>query len=346
MRNRFVYFGAVFSVLAFLAWIFVSAKTDQGVLEAGGSLAVSASASAIDAPVFRERTGGSAISCAVPLGWHIARVDAPFGLSNADARAAVNRAASLWEEAVGVPLFSNDPEGELSVRLVYDDRQERTRQMRRIEVEYNDAGAILEGRRAGLTEMSSRNDEMRLQVQADLRELDQRVRILNDSIRGWNERGGAPTEVGARLSASGDRLDTEREELTARRIEIDEQRQELREEAERLVREVEAHRSEAEALLDAFPVRRLESGLYREAVRVQVGGVTSVTREIRIFRFDGLEGLVRVAAHELGHALGLAHNEVPGGIMRVAMSQTDLSEGPPAVQPGDVEALRLLCPEL
>ena len=47
-----------------------------------------------------------------------------------------------------------------------------------------------------------------------------------------------------------------------------------------------------------------------------------------------------------GHALGLAHNSVPRGIMRAEFSQTELSEGLVTVQPGDVEALRMLCPEL
>ncbi len=85
--------------------------------------------------------------------------------------------------------------------------------------------------------------------------------------------------------------------------------------------------------------------MYREAVHIQDGAVTSITREIRIYRFDGSDDLVLVAAHELGHALGLAHNAVRGGIMRAEFSRTALSEGLPRVQPGDVEALRSLCPD-
>ena len=194
--------------------------------------------------------------------------------------------------------------------------------------------------------MSRRNDGTRSQYQAALRDLDRRVTSLNDTIRQWNAQDGAPAEVQTRLATSRDLLDAEREELTAQGREGDELRQQLRDEFERLDREVEAQRREAEVLLAAFPERNLESGTYREAVHVQDGAVTSVTREIRIHRFDGPQDLILAAAHELGHALGLGHNAVPGGIIRAAFDQADLLKGATGVQPGDVEVLRSLCPDL
>jgi len=85
----------------------------------------------------------------------------------------------MWEEAVGTGLFSNEQDGALSVRLVSDDRQG----LRRLELELNEASASLEARGAGLHEMSRRNEGMRTQYQAALRDLDRRVTILNDTIR-------------------------------------------------------------------------------------------------------------------------------------------------------------------
>jgi hypothetical protein len=346
MKNRFAPLGAILSVLAFLAWVFSNARNDPSVFEMEDSLAGSASTSTADEFFFRERTGGSAVPCAVPLAWRIARVDESFGLSRAEARTALDQAATLWEEALGTDVFSNEADGDLSVRFVYDDRQERTRQIRRLELEFDEASASLENRRAGLDELSRRNDGMRGEHREALRDLDRRVTSLNDSIREWNAQGGAPAELRARLGTSGSLLDAEREALTDRGREIEELQQQLEDEFERLNREVEAHQREADSLEASFPMRRRQSGIYREAVHVQDGAVTSVTREIRIFRFDGSDDLVRVAAHELGHALGLAHNAVQGGIMRAEITRTVLSEGPPRVQPGDVEVLRLLCPEL
>lgn len=93
-------------------------------------------------PVLRDQTGGSAVPCAVPLGWRIARVDESFGLrSHDEARAALEKAATLWNRAVGRGLFSNETDGDLPVRFVYDERQARTQERSRLVQDFNEASA-------------------------------------------------------------------------------------------------------------------------------------------------------------------------------------------------------------
>lgn len=290
MKKQFAPLVAILSVLAFLAWIFFTVRDDQSGFELEGPSAVSVPVPSTVMPLLQDQTGGSQVPCAIPLAWRIARVDESFGLSREEAREAFEKAATLWKNAVGSGLFSNETNEGLPIRFVYDERQERTQERSRLVRDFNEASATLEARRV--------------------------------------------------------ELEVERATLMDRGREIDGLRQRWMEDSVRLDREVEAHRREGQALEATFPVTRVQSGVYREAVHTQGGEVTSVTREIRIFRFEGLDDLVRVAAHELGHALGLGHSAVPGSLMREEFVQTVLSEGTPSVQPGDVEALRALCPEL
>ena len=87
---------------------------------------------------------GSSMPCQVPLPWRIARLDEEFELDFLTVATVLSEAAALWETAVGRPLFVHDPEAGMPVRLVYDQRQARTDERRRLEAELERSRESLE----------------------------------------------------------------------------------------------------------------------------------------------------------------------------------------------------------
>jgi len=338
MTTRIAPLSASLSVVAFLAWV---ALGEEARLELKVPPPPVEEVSNLSSP-----GAGSAVPCAVPLAWRIARVDPGFGIGIDAATAALRDAANLWREAVGFPLFTHDSVRGFPVRFVYDDRQARTVERVRGQSELDESAERLTSRRSGLDDLRRRHRSMRAEHQRRLRGHQERVSAHNVAVRHWSERGDPDEVVTARLQASAEELRRERSELDALSTEIDEVARRIGIEEGTFAQAVEEHERRVRELEAAFPRTVVESGRYREAVHARDGRLAGVSREIRIYRFDGPSELPAVLAHELGHALGLDHVAAPDAVMSPQFDPTRGTAPPRRVHPIDIDALRSRCPEL
>jgi chromosome segregation ATPase len=227
---------------------------------------------------------------------------------------------------------------------VYDERQElMQRRLERV-AELEKAESGLQATRNELSQRARTHNGSVSAHTERIRDLERRVAAHNATVQGWNERGGAPPGTRTDLEAVGEALAAERAELDARGRSLDADSHAIRSTQEELNREVSQYNERLETLARDFPAERVRSGEYREAVQRVGGRVVGVSREIRIYRFATRDELRVIAAHELGHALGLGHVAGADAIM-AETHETGRSSGVAALDRADVALLASICPE-
>ena len=338
MGIRIAFSCAALSICGMATWLSPFPRSGPGLVAAPSQNARNAAA--------QERTEGSALPCAAPLAWRVARVDGEFGIGRDQARAAVQEAAWIWEEATGQALFRHDSIEGFPIRIVYDGRQARALDRRRREMALDSTVQILTVARDELTLRGEELSQEKTRLDAQVHDLNRRVAEHNAVVSRWNRRGGAPEARAREIAAAGEEFRVERTELENEAERLEREVRSLDSDRNRLDHRIREHTRRAQDFAEAFPPARAEWGVYREAVHEGGGGeIVSVSREIRIYRFEDRSDLVAVAAHELGHALGLDHNAATGAVMSgERVSQGSL--GPTELDATDVEALAVTCPDL
>ena len=269
--------------------------------------------------------------CQEPITYRIGKVDERFGLTHLEFKTAVNMAAAMWGKPLSRELFREDPAGDIEVNLVYDYRQEATDKLRKLHYKIDHSKDSYEELKTRWENLKTEYEEKNVILTADFTAYNARMNAFNREAESWNRSGGVSESIHSRLIKERNELSTLRDQLQGRQEEL----KRLADTTNSLV--VVINEIASTYNLNLVDHQNIGHALGREFCEGNYENKKG-RQSITIFQFDNDYRLVRVLAHEFGHALNLPHSQYEDAVMYRLIKSNVLE-----LAPDDVAALKKRC---
>lgn len=227
--------------------------------------------------------------CHLPVKFAVEQVDSRFKIGKDEVLKIAQTAANEWNKQSSRDLLEYDQNAGLKIDMVYDQRQTNIDELNANVSKLNNTGETIEG-------LKSKLDILIAQYENDLNK-------YNLEVNYYNSQGGAPPEQFNQLQKEKQDLDSRRQMINRSasllNVQIDERNTNLQ---------------NFKAKLDENKNKIITQGLYIPDKNV-----------IDVFTYGNNTELKFVLMHELGHAIGLDHDQNATSLMYTMIQQQDIN---------------------
>lgn len=264
--------------------------------------------------------------CSTPLAYTVGSIDPKFGESKEALVAALQEASSVWNEAAGKQVLAYRPEdpNAIPVHLVYDERQQTIA----LGEQLDSQKATLDAKRAEIARLDAIYTTAKNTYETARVNYEASAAAYQADVAQVNSAGGATPKQYAQLKARETKLKQDQETLNAMADSLNGAGKDLQTKVTALNESVKAVNSVV-SFFNSATDKDFDAGRY---VR------TASTTKITIYSFSSRKELVFELSHELGHALGMDHNDNPDSIM-YAYAKAEVLK----VSPEDLASLQTAC---
>ncbi|MFM2330609.1 MAG: hypothetical protein RLZZ26_116 [Candidatus Parcubacteria bacterium] len=268
--------------------------------------------------------------CTSPITYKIGTVDPRFGVTPDEFKKDIVQAGRIWESSIDRTLFAYDPNGEVTVNLVYDSRQEITQKEHTLNTTISETTQTAESVKQQYAALKTQYAQAEADYQSQIAAFTEAQASYNAEATRWNSIGGAPRAQFNALTAEKSALVAQQNALEQQRLEVNQ----LADTVNAFIHKYNLLVSYINSNIDAIRNDGLSGTQFEEGVYMS----DADGKRINIYQFSNQVDFIRVLAHELGHALGLGHNTGKDSIMNPVNQSTALT-----TSPDDLRDLKAIC---
>jgi chromosome segregation ATPase len=245
----------------------------------------------------------------MPITYSIVGLDTDFGITKSDFQDDIQTAENVWEKESNLNLYEyQETGGTISINLIYDQRQASTLKLKTLNTVIDSDKANFEKLNTKYTELKNVFEQSKAVYEKKVAAIKKEKEYLDSQVSYWNTKGGAPKNIYNELLKSESEL---KNKLT--KLESEENALQIKAaDINTLGNNLNGFVKGLNQNVDTFNTTRVANGQeFDEGEYVE----NKDERAINIYQYDNKYKLVRVLAHELGHSLGIDHNDNPRSLM-------------------------------
>ncbi len=269
--------------------------------------------------------------CSNPIEYSIGSFDPRFQISRTEFLSAVSAAEAIWEEPTGQNLFEYNPNAPMKINLIYDYRQEATDRLTSLGYKIENTQSSYNTLKARYDSLLPQYEQQKAVLDSLIKQFQTRKAAYDEQVDYWNQQGGAPKETAQSLNAEHDALIKLAAKIKAQEKIVNDTVADIN----KLVEVLNNLAAQLKLNVSNYnTVGQTRGEEFAEGLFIQ----DATGKTINIYEFNQRDELIRVLAHEMGHALGLEHVDDADSIMY------HLNESENAVlTAADKDQLKLVC---